>query len=443
MITREQCERLMREALALSTADETFLSLTALSSTSVPFSGGRIFGVSRQHNASLTITVRKGGRYAMATTNRLDRTELARTIADTVSRTAQAAESPVIIPYPGATSVRESAMALPGAVDALDAGWYGDAARVLLDAADAQGQSATGAVTTSDSVTCLASSGGLLLYQPATVAHAELRVFSSDGKSTGFAEQRARDPRTLDAAAIASRAVARCAEWRDPVALKAERITTVFEPAAVADILMHFIRQFDEDAIQEKRSFINRLDGTTRLGQELLARTVSLTSDPYDADIPSLPFTTDGQVVTPRTWVRTGVIEGIARSQAAARQLGRDAVAPPSNLRMQGGDATLENLIAGVKRGVLVRRFASLQVEDPANCLLTGSTRDGLWLIEDGTLTRPAQNMMMRETPIYLLKFLTGMSPAEAVWPRGLAFPMHVPAIVVPEVAYSAVSGIV
>lgn len=443
MITREHCERLMHEALALSTADETFLSLTALSSTSVPFSGGRLFGASRLHNASLTITVRKGGRYAMATTNRLDRAELARTIADTVARTAQAAETPVIIPYPGATTARESAMAMPGALDILEAGWYGDTAHALLDAAAAEAQLATGAVTTSESATCLASSGGLFLYQPATVAHAELRVFSSDGKATGFAEQRARDPRTLDAVALAARAVARCAEWRDPITLKPERITTVFEPAAVADILMHFIRQFDEDAIQEKRSFITRLDGTTRLGQELLAKTVHLTSDPYDPDIPSLPFTTDGQVVTPRSWVRAGVIEGIARSPAAAHHLSRETVSPPSNLRMQGGESTLENLISGVRRGLLVRRFASLQVEDPANCLLTGSTRDGLWLIEDGKLTRPAQNMMMRETPIYLLKFLTGMTSAEAVWPRGLSFPMHVPAIVVPEVSYSAVSGIV
>jgi predicted Zn-dependent protease len=443
MITRDKCERLMHEALALSTADETFLSLTALSSTSVPFSGGRLFGASRLHNASLTITVRTGGRYAMATTNRLDKAELARTIAETVARTAQAAETSVILPYPGATIVRESAMALPGALDALQAGWYADTARTLLDAAATEAQVATGSVTTSDSATCLASSGGLFLYQPATVAHAELRVFSTDGKATGFAEQRARDPRTLDAAALAARAVARCAEWRDPIALKPERITTVFEPAAVADILMHFIRQFDEDAVQEKRSFINRLDGSTRLGQELLAKTVHLTSDPYDPDIPSLPFTTDGQVVEPRSWVRAGVIEGIARSLAAARHLSREAVAPPSNLRMQGGESTLEALIAGVKRGVLVRRFASLQVEDPANCLLTGSTRDGFWLIEDGKLSRPAQNMMMRETPIYLLKFLTGMTPAEAVWPRGLAFPMHVPGIVVPEVSYSAVSGIV
>ncbi len=443
MITRAQCEQLMRDALALSTADETFLSLTALSTTSVPFSGGRLFPATTLHNASLTVTVRKGARYAMATTNRLDRALLARFVADTVARTAYATDAPGIIPYPGAIHVEMSPMHIAGSLDAATATWYTSTAQGILDATASADQLATGAVTTSESATCLASSNGLFLYQPVTVAHAELRVFSHDGKSTGFAEQRAHDLRSLDIAAMTARAVRLCSEWKDPIAITPERITTVFEAPAVADLLMPLIRQFDEDAIQQKQSFLVRLDGTARLGQELFATSVHLSSDPADPIIPSLPFTSDGQVVGSRTWVRAGVIETVARSLAAARHLRRDPVPPPSNLRMQGGGDTLESLIAGVKRGLLVRRFAALQVEDPANCLLTGSTRDGLFLIEDGKITRPVQNLMFRETPIYLLKFLTGSTPAEAVWPRGMSFPMHVPAIVVPGVSYSSLTGVV
>jgi len=115
------------------------------------------------------------------------------------------------------------------------------------------------------------------------------------------------------------------------------------------------------------------------------------------------------------TWVENGVMKDLFYSRYWAEKQGKQPTAGPSNLIMEGGTATIADLIAGTERGVLVTRFWYIRQLDPPTILITGLTRDGLFLIEKGKVTRPLKNMRWNESPVVALNNIDGMTPPERV----------------------------
>ncbi|MBR9973998.1 MAG: hypothetical protein KFF77_00310, partial [Bacteroidetes bacterium] len=160
-----------------------------------------------------------------------------------------------------------------------------------------------------------------------------------------------------------------------------------------------------------------------------------------DTRIPSLPFTPDGEMVRVEQWVKSGVISQLVVDRFEANEAA-SAVAAPTNLILDV-EEPVSDLVAGTEYGILVKGFANLNILDPKNCLLTGSTRDGVFLIEKGRLTKPVRNLVLRETPVYLFKELLEMGIPEATSPTTGYFPMLLPPIKVKDVLYSQHSGFV
>ena len=111
--------------------------------------------------------------------------------------------------------------------------------------------------------------------------------------------------------------------------------------------------------------------------------------------------------------MQKGVLKNLLYGRYWAKKMDKEATAQPGNLIMEGGTATMDDLIKGVERGVLVTRFWYIRPLDPQTLLLTGLTRDGLFLIEKGQVTRPVKNMRWNESPIFALNNLDAMTPSE------------------------------
>jgi predicted Zn-dependent protease len=109
------------------------------------------------------------------------------------------------------------------------------------------------------------------------------------------------------------------------------------------------------------------------------------------------------------------VLKDLFYSRFWAEKMGRAPTAGPGNLIMDGGNASLADLIAGTERGVLVTRFWYIRPLDPQSLLFTGLTRDGLFLIEKGRITRPVKNMRWNESPIVAFNNIEAMTPPERV----------------------------
>jgi predicted Zn-dependent protease len=114
-------------------------------------------------------------------------------------------------------------------------------------------------------------------------------------------------------------------------------------------------------------------------------------------------------------WIEKGVLKDLFYSRFWADKMGKKPTGGPANLIMDGGTSTMEELIAGTERGVLVTRFWYIRPLDPQTILVTGLTRDGLFLIEKGKVTRPVKNMRWNESPIVAFNNLDAMTPAERV----------------------------
>jgi predicted Zn-dependent protease len=180
---------------------------------------------------------------------------------------------------------------------------------------------------------------------------------------------------------------------------------------------------FDARSAEEGRSFLSQKSGGTRLGEKMFPEMVTLKSDPAHKLYSSLPWGTAGRggggggggrgfgggsglglPAESVTWIDKGVVRNLAYDRYWALKTGKPASPPAGNLVLEGGGKTLPDLIASVERGLLVTRFWYIRVVNQQSRQLTGLTRDGLFLIENGKITSPVVNFRFNESPVRLLQ---------------------------------------
>jgi predicted Zn-dependent protease len=170
----------------------------------------------------------------------------------------------------------------------------------------------------------------------------------------------------------------------------------------------------------EGRSFLARPGGGNRIGERVFAESVTFRTDPFDPRIPASPWGFGGLPARKVTWVERGVVKELAVDRYWARKTGREPVSGPSNLILEGGSGSLDDLIAGADRALLVTRFWYIRMVNPQDIVLTGLTRDGVWLVEKGKIVHPVNNFRFNDSPVNLLKNVEAMSAPVASGSRAL-----------------------
>ncbi|MEU5843651.1 metallopeptidase TldD-related protein [Rhodococcus sp. NPDC047139] len=225
--------------------------------------------------------------------------------------------------------------------------------------------------------------------------------------------------------------LARRLDWsRHRVELPAGRYETVLPPSVVADLMIPLLWSLDGRGAEEGRSVWARTDGT-RLGERLTALPVTLTSDPAAPGLGCAPFVAattstdsisvfDTGMTTGRVdWLRDGALHALAYPRAAAAEFGTTPTAPGENLLLTGGSsADVDDLVARTERGLLLTTVWYLREVDPAVLLLTGLTRDGVYLVEDGQVRAAVNNFRFNESPVDLLRRATEIGATERTLPR-------------------------
>ncbi len=199
-----------------------------------------------------------------------------------------------------------------------------------------------------------------------------------------------------------------------PHALEPGRYTVILEPLAVDDLVGFLLFSLSLHAADEGRSFLAWPGGGNRVGEMVFAEGVTLRSDPSDPRIPSSSWAGGGLPSRKVNWVEKGVVKTLAVDRYWARKTGRDPVPPPSNLILEGGSGSLDDLIAGTDKALLVTRFWYIRMVNPQDLVLTGLTRDGVWLVENGKVTHPVNNLRFNDSPVNLLNNVEAMSASVA-----------------------------
>jgi predicted Zn-dependent protease len=165
-------------------------------------------------------------------------------------------------------------------------------------------------------------------------------------------------------------------------------------------------RSFGARRADEGRSFMSKEGGGTKLGEKIVDERINIYSDPLNTEAPGATWSGDGQALKKMNWIENGVVKNLFYSRFWAKEKGVEPVPFPSNGIMEGGDASLEDLIKSTKKGILVTRLWYIRNVDPQTLLYTGLTRDGTFYIENGKIKHPIKNFRFNESPIIMLNNL-------------------------------------
>ena len=343
-----------------------------------------------------------GGRTGVAETNRTDEDA----IADAVERAAQIASFAPLDPDAPALGEAATFSVAPDAYVAATAGAGAEmranvAGRVFAQAKEHACWS-SGYVTTSSSGVTIATTSGARASFDGTDAGVNVKMTAGD--STGFAERYASDARALDGDAVGRRAAVKAQASAHPVAVEPGDWTVILEPPAFGELLQFLASHFSAQSYDEGSSFLSG-----RLGERVMGSNVTIRDDYAHALHPDMPFDWEGSPKQRLAIIASGVADTIVTDRRWAQKLNRantghalpapNGIGPyPVNLVVDAGSASLDELIATTKRGLLVTRLWYTRIVDQRQTILTGMTRDGTFLIEDGKVGGGVHNLRFNQS---------------------------------------------
>jgi predicted Zn-dependent protease len=357
-----------------------------------------------ESNVTINLRVVVGKRVGVASSGRTDEDGLSRLAENAVSIARVVEELDDWGGLPGPTEIGNVPAAFSRATAEASPEFRAEAVRAVIGAADEAGVTAFGSFATGMESNAIANSNGTRAAGTRTTSQL-ITVSMGPGGGTGYAEAAAVDASTIDAAAIGREAAGKARATADAVTVEPGDYPVVLEEYAVVDLLdMLGYLGFSALAVQEERSFF---EPDRRIGSDL----VTLVDDGYDPAGLPMWFDYEGVAKQRVHLVERGICRGIVYdAQTAARagvtSTGHGLPAPnpwgpfPLNMIMEPGAASREELIGGLDRGLLVTRFHYTNPVHPKLAIVTGMTRDGTFLVEDGKISGPVKNL--RYTQSYL-----------------------------------------
>lgn len=431
VLTRAECEDIVQRALTLSRADACRVNIGASYQTNLRFADNQMSTSGISDDATLTISSVFGKKRASVTINDLSPAGLARGVAQSEALARLAPDDPELMPELGAQEYQ----AIPAWFDSTADLSAEDRARAALTALEparrARDLTVAGFIECSASATAVGTSAGCFAYHRSTGANYTLTVRTTDGTGSGWVGADENDFARIDFAAVAARAIEKSRASRNPQAIEPGRYTVIFEPQAVSDLIGSVRGAMNARTAEEGRSPFSVRGGGTKLGERIADARVTLLTDPADPQVLGAPFDGEGLPTGRQVWVENGVLRQLAYTRYWASRKG---VAPNSGggggfggggggLKMVGGDSSLDAMIRGAERAVLVTRLWYLRVVDNRTLVYTGLTRDGTFLVENGKVARSIKNFRFNDSPLFLLSNLTALGPSVRVAEGGSVVP--------------------
>lgn len=426
---------IVERALALSRADGTVVIADEESSANLRWAGNALTtnGVTRGRSLTVIATVNGAQGTASGVVSRAavtdDELEPLVRAAEAAARDAGPAEDaqPLVEGVPASADFTEAPAETSSEVFAAFAPALGEA----FAAARAGGRRLYGFAYHSVTSTYLGTSTGLRLRHDQPSGTLELNAKSEDMTRSAWAGAGTRDFKDVDPGELANGLAQRLAWAERRVDLPAGRYETLLPPSAVADLLIY--QQWSAAArdAHEGRTVFSKPGGGTRVGDKLSELPLTLRSDPAEPGLESAPFVIahasgdassvfdNGLPVGPVDWLRDGVLERLLTTRHSAGLTGLPVAPVGGNLLLDGGGKrSLEELVADTERGLLLTCLWYIREVDPATLLLTGLTRDGVYLVENGEVTGAVNNFRFNESPVDLLGRVTEVGRTERTLPR-------------------------
>jgi predicted Zn-dependent protease len=415
VISKDDAQRLLERAIKLSKADTIEVQVNANVTGNTRFAANQMSTSGMVADAVLGIQSSYGPKHAVVTTNDLSDESVLAAVRQSEALAKLAPDDPEAMPplgmmkyLPVDAYFESTAKLTPG-----------DRAKVALHALgmarSAGDLLASGFLVTGAQAVALGNSVGQFAYFRNTSANYQLTVRTTDGSGSGWAAADNQDWAHLDFKSVAERATEKAKLSRNPVAIEPGKYTVVFEAQAAGDLIQLIGNQADARSADEGRSPFSKQGGGNKVGEKMFDERVNIYADPQDPQLRSQPFDGDGLPLGRQVFVEKGVLKELAYSRFWAKKMNKQPTGQGGAVKMQGGDASVDDLIKGTPRGILVTRLWYLRQVDPRTILYTGLTRDGTFLIENGKISKAIRNFRFNDSPLFMLNNLEALGRAERV----------------------------
>jgi PmbA protein len=440
--TAAELERIAARVFKFSEAEETEIEITSESSALTRFANNTIHQNVAERTLSISVRAVVDGRTARASTNKTDDESLRRVVAAAARLARNEPENPHLLPMLRAQKYQRVTRFFPATAAATPQDRARAVARVCKMAEKSK-QTAAGIFSSGSVQSVLANSKGLFARYEQT--RAEFSVTILEENSSGWAKSNSPDIREIHPDALAESASRKSAQSRQPQELPPGHYTAILEPSAVLDLVGFLFYDFAGTAVLDKRSCL-----TGRLGKKIFGENITIWDDAYHPLQTGAPYDGEGVPRQKVLLVDRGVPKNLVYARATAKKmkakptghgfsLPNDYGEAPMNLVFAGGDKSVDDMVRSTERGILVTRLWYIREVDPYEKILTGMTRDGTFLVENGRVSRGIRNFRFNQSIIEMLARVKMLGPA--VRSAGEeSFEMVVPAMKVRDFHFSEVT---
>src|SRR5512139_1942049 len=451
MTQRESTLGLLKKVVQESLADQTEVILLTEDSSLTRFASSAIHQHVAERNQTIILRVVLGKKIAVVTTNIFLPSSLRKSLQKAVSlaKVQQPNDEFISLPEPKPIPEIET---FSKKMNSLTPNQKVRVIKTLLRRVKEKRTKGSGAFSNGEVELAVVNSLGVETYQK--FSDLFLHLIVENDKSSGYASFVARNPDKLDVDSLAQEAI-RKISGEEPIQIEPGEYEVILEPYAVSELLSFLgYLGFHDLAVQEGRSFFSN-----RFGEKMADEKVTIYDDGLAPDGLQVPFDFEGIPKKKVTFFDKGVAKEVTYDSFTAGREGKDStghglIAPntagpiPINLFLEGGGFSLGEMIKSVRRGIYVTRFHYTNVVEPMKAVITGMTRDGTFLIEEGEIKRPIKNLRFTESILKALSRVRAISKDRKICSEGTVYSRRfvtgkvVPALKIDGFNFSGVSSL-
>jgi predicted Zn-dependent protease len=431
---------ILKKGLAYSQADQTELIFMGEDFSLTRFAENVIHQNMARQDHTLMARVVLGKKVGVAVTNSVKEVDIKKAIKDAEEIAKNQQEDPDFVSLPA------SSLALEVKSFSSKTSEYSPSERAkdienAVRRCKSQNLAGTGAFQTETDVTCVVNSLGTRQYFQETKAQFSLTASSGDTAS-GWAQGYDQDVKKIDIENIAQTAVFKAILSSNPIELPPGKYTVILEEAAVASLLLFLgFLGFGAKTFTQGRSFM-----AGKIGEKITGDNISIIEDPYDPVMNAMPFDYEGVVKKKVPLIENGIAKGVVYNSYYAKKAGVESTGHalpsnntfgpyPKNMVMSPGNSNLDEMVASTEKGILITHFWYINYMNPMKTMVTGTTRDGTFLIENGKIKSAVKNMRIGQSILEAFSNVEMMSKDRKLCPQ-YGVVMYVPSMKIKDFAF-------
>jgi len=402
ILSKDEAQKILKKVISYSTADGCSATLTGNKGGNIRYARNSVSTSGASSDTTLVVQCNYGKKVATSTINEFDEASLKKVVKRAEEMAKLSPENPEFMENLPKQDYKPTKAWFESTANASPE-YRAQAAAHSIEDSKKQNLVSAGYLNDAANFTAIANSNGLFGYHKSTNVTFSVTIRTEDGKGSGWVTRDYNDMDKFDARAASAVAIQKSAASVGAKALEPGKYTVILEPAASSGLINNMMGNFAARTADEGRSFLSKKGGGNKLGEKMYDERVTIYSDPWNDEVPTAPWAGNNLPAEKTSWIEKGVIKNLNYSRFWADKNDVKPVSAAANIIMLGGDASLEQMIASTKKGILVTRMWYIRAVDPQTLLYTGLTRDGTFYVENGKIKYPIKNFRFNESPVIML----------------------------------------